>query len=141
MFWQRSLMIKKVPFSNLHLSIREIWEWFEFSQKASDEYKLKIRELLLSASAVPIEFHGMSLSEVNELFDRHRKESENILCLNLLVSVEAVLRIEYLQRVYKKNKDPLSRSFRDLYREKENRVRLDEDILRLWKHHHPELKG
>ena len=49
--------------------------------------------------------------------------------------------IQYLQRVYKRDKDPLSKSFRDLYREKENRARLDEDILELWKNHHPELKG
>jgi hypothetical protein len=45
----------------------------------------------------------------------------------------------YLLRCTSKLKDPLSREFRQLYKTNEERVRLDEDLLRLWAQNDPGL--
>lgn len=56
-------------------------------------------------------------------------------CLALLAAVEAAFRVDYLERVYARRKDPLSRAFRQLHQMHGNRLRLDEDILGLWLTH------
>lgn len=44
-------------------------------------------------------------------------------------------------RVQERYKDDLSRPFRSLYKEYENRVSLEDDILGNWKLHHPKRKN
>lgn len=55
--------------------------------------------------------------------------------MTLLASIEASFRVDYLQRNYAKKRDDLSRAFRDLYREKQQRVSLTDDILQRWQEH------
>ena len=55
--------------------------------------------------------------------------------MTLLASIEASFRVDYLQRHYAKKKDPLSRAFQSLYREKQQNVSLLDDILDAWKTH------
>lgn len=49
--------------------------------------------------------------------------------LELLTTTEAVLRIEVKTRVAKRQRDLLSRRFRELNRRRGDKIRLDEDIL------------
>ena len=49
--------------------------------------------------------------------------------LELLATTEAILRIDFNARVAAKKKDPLSRRFRDVHKERQEKIRLDEDIL------------
>jgi hypothetical protein len=53
--------------------------------------------------------------------------------LTILSALEAAFRIDYLQRCYLRQKDPLSRAFRDLHRRKQTRVRLETEIFDIWK--------
>jgi hypothetical protein len=48
-------------------------------------------------------------------------------------------RIDFRLRIARRAKDPLSRAFRVLQKSTA-RARFDEDVLGLWKEHHPELK-
>ncbi|WP_282294782.1 hypothetical protein [Stenotrophomonas sp. PS02289] len=60
-------------------------------------------------------------------------ELEHSSSMAALAAVEAAIRVDFLERVYNKRKDPLSRSMRELHRVKGNRARLEEELLELWK--------
>lgn len=53
--------------------------------------------------------------------------------MSLLSAVEAAFRIDYLQRCYQKKKDNVSREFWEIYKEKETRASLKDDIFEVWK--------
>jgi len=90
--------------------------------------------------SLPAKFIGYSEEEVSIEFRSRIEELERTSSLTLLSSLEAKLRIDYLKRCYKKEKDNLSKEFRAIYKEKSHRASLEEDILETWKKHHPEHK-
>jgi hypothetical protein len=53
--------------------------------------------------------------------------------LSVLSSVEAAIRVDYLQRVYGRWRDPLSREMKVLYQEKANKARLEDELIGLWR--------
>lgn len=61
------------------------------------------------------------------------RELDYASALTTMSSVEATLRIDYLQRVYRRCRDPLSRAMRRLHQDKAHRVRLESDLIFLWK--------
>jgi hypothetical protein len=85
-------------------------------------------------------FLGFSLAELNELLRGRIEETDLRSALAILSAVEAAIRIDYLLRATKRRKDPLSRAFRTVYREKRENARFD-DLLDLWVRHHPTLKN
>lgn len=60
-------------------------------------------------------------------------ETDRETSLTLLASIEAAFRVDFLDRVYQRKKDPLSRAYRRLYQDKGTRVSLVDDILPLWR--------
>ncbi len=60
-------------------------------------------------------------------------EIEHASSLAALAALEAAIRVDFLERVYARRKDPLSRAMRDLHKEKGNRARLEDELLELWK--------
>jgi hypothetical protein len=91
-----------------------------------------------------LRFVGCTFQEFSERlralrFDRIG-ETEMRSTFAMLAAVEAALRIDYLLRATQRRKDDLSRAFRTLYQEKQERALLEEDLLDLWAKHHPELK-
>ncbi len=135
-------MTKRISFSESHLSIAYIWEWFEVTKESLEEHKIKIKSLVHnSTSEIPVKYLGKSLNDIDQDFSHHLEELENTACLSLLAAAEAILRMEYLKRVYKRGKDPLSRDFRELYKKKENKAHFEEDILNIWSKNYPNLKG
>lgn len=53
--------------------------------------------------------------------------------LSALACVEAAVRTDYLRRVYNKEKGKISRALRAIYQVKEERARLDDDLLLCWR--------
>jgi hypothetical protein len=86
-----------------------------------------------------IRFLGATPAELSLLLERRAAETELRSCLVTLAAIEAAFKRDYLLRCTSKLKDPLSREFRKLYKTNEERVRLDEDLLRLWAQNHPGL--
>jgi hypothetical protein len=85
-------------------------------------------------------FLGYSLAEFHEFLLGRIEETDLRSSLAILAAVEAALRIDYLLRATKRGKDPLSKAFRTIYREKQENARFDEDLLDLWGQYYPELK-
>jgi len=81
----------------------------------------------------PVHFAGYQFSEVSEELGDRLAELDRNTTMTLLAAVEAAFRIDYLQRCYKKKKDVVSRQFRRIYKEKETRASLEDEIFGVWK--------
>ncbi len=78
-------------------------------------------------------FAGYAHQEVVDELAIRVLENEKSSILTMLSALEAVFRIDYLQRCDRKQKDKLSRVFRDLHKKKGSRVGLEDEILGAWK--------
>lgn len=72
-------------------------------------------------------------TKLDEARDSSLAELDSTSSLSVLSSTEAAIRLDYLRRVYGRWRDPLSKAMKELHQEKENQVRLEEDLLRLWR--------
>jgi len=80
-----------------------------------------------------IRFAGYDEPQVRSELQVRLAEHRRTTILTILTALEAAFRIDYLQRCYKKKKDPLSRGFRQLHSKKGSRASLDDEILDKWK--------
>src|ERR1044072_2374580 len=80
-------------------------------------------------------FAGYTSAELAAELETRLVELDMASSLTILSAVEAILRIDYLQRCYQRGKDPLSRAFRDLHKRKGSKVNLEDEILDLWRLH------
>jgi hypothetical protein len=73
------------------------------------------------------------LEEVNRYFDNSEDELERLVCLDLISATEAFLRIDFNNRVEKKDKSDIGKIFRLLNKKKGNKISLEEEIIESWK--------
>jgi hypothetical protein len=144
--------MKKVQFSNENLSIIEICEWHNMAQEALLDLRERVKQGRLSAWTIPVcdaeqpskifqQF--ISYNEIDYYFSRVLEELEKATVFNIMASVEASLRIDFLTRVSARKKDSLSREFRDLYKKRKynvNKIKITE-ILDKWKVESSNLRG
>lgn len=125
--------LKKVSFSNVHSSISEIEEYYVDSEAALENY--------FSGNELSSRFIGYSLKMLQDELKEKKATLDRMCSLELLASIEARLRIDYLIRCQKKHKDSLSRKFREIYSEKANRASLLDEIAFTWQQEFPEHKA
>ncbi|HDM8188406.1 hypothetical protein [Vibrio ouci] len=126
-------MPSKVAFSNDHSNLEDIEEYYFDSELALQQYFL--------SSEVPAKFIGCSLSMLQEEL-KDRTESLDRMCsLEILATLEARFRVDYLVRCQKKKRDVFSKKLRAIYRKKENQASLVDDIISTWRREHPEHKA
>jgi len=82
-------------------------------------------------------YGGHNAEEIQAFLTARLEETDLRSALILLAAVEAAFRIDYQVRCKQKLKDDLSREFRGLYKKYELRVRLEDDILEVWKKYYP----
>lgn len=117
----------RVSFSGEHLAMPAI------SQHHSDiEASVKDYFSLQNPRSEP-RFSGHTPDEIREQLASILEENERTTCLTILACLEAAFRLDYLQRCYRRLRDPLSREFRALYSVKDSRVSLERDIFSSWK--------
>lgn len=119
-------MAKRVTFSGDQLALLEI---------AAHHVDLESSLTLYFSVSSPtyfVRFVGYAANEVTEELGERRDEIDLTSSLAVLGSIEAAFRIDYLQRCYQREKDPLSRAFRGIYKTKEQQASLDEDIFEGW---------
>lgn len=124
--------MKRVSFFAGRPRASQVKQWHLDMRAAVDELELKIRDLIAEQAPVPDSVLGMTSVEVADYFEKARDELDAASSLMVLAEAEAVLRVDYLSRVHRKGKDPVSRAFRELHRRKESRVRLEQDLLETW---------
>lgn len=119
-------MGKRVAFSGQQLSLIEIATHHK-------DVELALRNLYLKSSLSNPRLVGYTQKELYDEMKVRLEEEGLMLAMSVLAAVEAAFRIDYLQRVYDRKKDPLSRSFRDIHKQKGTRARLEDDILEGWR--------
>jgi hypothetical protein len=70
-----------------------------------------------------------------DVFEIRLNELDSSTALTILAALEAALRVDYLERVKKRHRDQLSKAFREIYKLKEHRASLEDDILDAWRDH------
>lgn len=119
-------MANRVIFSGLQRGLPEI----------ADHYKDLGSSLRLYFSAhspsYRIRFDGYAATEVTNELGERLDEVDLTSSLAVLASVEAAFRIDYLQRCYRKGKDPLSRAFRNFYKVRQEHASLEDEIFGAW---------
>ena len=124
----------KVSLSGSEKSIEEIWSWYNDQKEALRDFKNKIIvSLQIVPSHVDDKFITMTLEEVNSYFASSVEELEHLVALDLISATEGNLRADFYSKVYNKDKSDLARKFRTLYKLKENKISLEEDIIENWK--------
>jgi len=121
--------MKRVSLSGSEKTIQAIWDWYDFQSRLSLERKSQLLQQLRNGQPVSDpRFFGMTIEEIDDFFG----ELDCLVMLDLLASAEAAIRVDYLNRVYRRRKDAVSRRFRHLYKEQGNQVGLEKDILEAW---------
>jgi hypothetical protein len=80
-----------------------------------------------------VRFLSYTNAEVSGELNNRLAELDKTASMTVLAALEAAFRTDYLQRCYKKERDPLSREFREIYKRKIEKTSLEDDILTTWK--------
>jgi hypothetical protein len=129
-------MSDKVSFSSASQTFEEISDYYKVTAEALRKYY----NFATIGNPIPSRFVALSQEELEKELNERLNELDKNVSLNLLSAIEASLRIDYLNRVYRREKDNLSRTFRKIYKDKANKASLEEDILSSWKKYHPKCK-
>jgi len=121
--------MRRVPFSSENVIIADLALHHTDIENSLRNY------FNANASSFPARFAGYSDSELTAELQTRLAEVDMTSSLTILSALEAVFRIDYLQRCYQKEKDSLSRAFRALHRRKASKVDLENEIFDLWKQH------
>ncbi|CUX48971.1 hypothetical protein CFBP6626_15245 [Agrobacterium tumefaciens] len=118
-----------VSFSNQHIEISDYADHFnDVSDSLKDFFDP-------SGPRYVVRWAMMTPPEVTSRFKNRLSEFELTSSLALMSGIEALFRIDYANRVGQRLRDPLSRAFRELYKDQQTRIRLEDQILDLWRDH------
>jgi hypothetical protein len=77
-------------------------------------------------------YRGARPEELAEAMALALREVDRSAILLLLAAIEAAFRVDYLNRVYQRRKDPFSRACRELYARVGQRAKLEQELFKLW---------
>lgn len=120
-------MAKRISLSNDHLGIDDITIHHSDSESSLKLYFTHV------GKDYEKRFTGYTTKDLISELRIRIDELNHTSSLSLLSAIEAAFRIDYLQRNYKKKKDPLSRVFRAIYKRKNTKASLEEDIFDTWR--------
>lgn len=122
-------MARRVSLSGTHLAANQVAEHHAVVEEAIHFYYME------ASPGFKMRFALYTEEEVLAERDERLYEAGAAPAMMVLASIEAAFRVDYLRRCYARYRDGLSRTFRELYRDKGARVRLSEDLLEAWKIH------
>ena len=130
-------MTPRVSINSNQIGVDDVWEYYETMRAAIVQFAGMARQTLAKgADLQDPRLFGMDLAELEAYFESLLDEADKQACLFLITSAEATIRVDFLERVYERRKDRVSRALRDVYKSRcehnKIRVRLDEDILDTW---------
>jgi hypothetical protein len=112
----------------------KVWEWHEFQRSLIGEEKGRVLGALARGeSPVESRYFGKTRDELDAEFAFQIAELNLLSMFGMLACTEATLRIDFSLRVKNREKDRVSRCFRNAYKERGRKIRLQEDILDAWR--------
>lgn len=120
-----------VNFSYKNLGPREIANYYNDTDSS-------IRFFYSTRAAT--KFFGYTGDEATAEMESRVAELDATCTFTLLADLEATFKIDYLQRCYQRKRDPISKSFRQTYKQKGASISLGRDLLPIWRSYRPELK-
>jgi len=127
-------MAKKFNFSQQHLKFDEIVFYYNSNKKAIVNYYSNKNPFYER------DFFSKTTEEINIMKVATLEELEHDYSLKMLAAIEAHLRIDFILRCLQRDKNPVSRAFRDLQKDYGYSVELDDVILETWKKSDPSTK-
>ncbi len=121
-------MVKRVSLSNDNLELDDIVIHYSDSESS-----LKLYFTPKRTKDFEKRFSGYTREDLSSELRARIEELNHTSSLSLLAAIEAAFRIDYIQRNHKKKKDSLSRALRSIYKQKNTKASLEEDILDTWK--------
>ena len=120
------------------VSLGDVWDHYELTRDSLVRRKEKIKQNLLSGcGSTEPRFVGMRLDDIDEFFNDELNEIDHRTCLFLIAAAEAVLVVDFLNRVGGRKKDTISKNFRNIFKNEceknPKNVRLDKHILDIWR--------
>ena len=100
--------------------------------RRSREALAALRQNIASSADSQSLFYQMTDEEVEQALRQMATELDHEVTLLLTASFEAIFQVDFLERVAKKRKEPVSRRMRALRKRHKNRRILFEEILDLW---------
>lgn len=116
-------------------SIEFIWSWYEDQKAGLFDYRNKIFRLFVFAPTIlDAKFIGLTTDEFNLYFDESERELEHLVCFDLISATEAKLKNDFYNRIKKKKRNcDITDRFREIHKEKGDKVSLEQDIISVWK--------
>ena len=120
------------------VSLEDVWDHYELTRDSLVRRKESIKQNLLTGrGSTEPRFLGMSLDDIDEFFNNELNEIDHRTCLFLIAAAEAVLVVDFLNRVGGRKKDTISKNFRNIFKNEceknPKNVRLDKHILYIWR--------
>ena len=117
--------------------VQEVLEFYELMDSSiNNRFKAAKLNLANGAGIVDPELIGKTWEDIDGYFKVLHDEADKQASMFLIASAEAVIRIDFLNRVRNRLKDKVSLTFRKIEKKRRNQksrnVRLDDDILDTW---------
>ena len=125
-------MATRITFSNQEKDLAKAWSWYNDQKIALKSYRAEIINAARTSMPVQQKLKGLAPAELQQYFKENEIELEHLCSLDMVAATEALLRIDFYKKVYKKKKSVIAKSFRQLYKEKKDRISLEKDIIRVW---------
>jgi hypothetical protein len=126
----------RVSLSGKEKSIDFILNWYEDQIEAIRDLRNKIvSSIIFSDTQIKVnsKFITLTIDEINEYFENSEDELEHLVCFDLISATEAFLRVDFNNRVDRKDKSDIGKTFRALNKKKGKKISLQEDIIETWK--------
>lgn len=124
--------------SSSQFDLESIWLCYSVSQESLLAYRASILANFKAGKPLPVHFIGMHKRHLEEYFTQCEKALDYATGFQLLSSIEASLRLDFLGRVNKpRPTSKIDKTFQDIFEVKAFKVNLEEDILEQWKEHKP----
>jgi hypothetical protein len=131
-----------MKFSDKFSTVEEIESWYEDQVLALLAFKNEqIQHARLGTIPSILKFHGLSIDELLDYFDQSMLELEYLVCFNLLAVVEAHIRMDFYSKIKKRPRLNITKRYQELFKEKKNKVSLEEDLLEILKDEIPSYKS
>jgi len=119
-------------------TLDEIREWHSAIVEALVHQRASVLQAIRMGSRVPDRFVGMTGEDIEDHFNRQRRELNRLTVLNFVASAEATIRADYARRVDGRLKDTLAQAYQKWHKtlpaHKQDRPNFDQagilDILK-----------